>query len=288
LSTESFKDILHSCTLCGHRCKVDRFRGEKGKCGSGMEIKISSFGPHYGEEPELVGKFGSGTIFFTGCNMACVFCQNYDISHSAKGAKITSDGLVKIMLHLQELGSHNINWVSPTHYTPLLLPALEKARAQGLKIPLVYNTGGYDSLENLQMLEGWVDIYMPDAKYGYSGAAKKYSGAPDYWEVCRRGLEEMHRQTGDLIINNGVAEKGLLIRHLVLPDDIASSMEVFKFIAETISVDTFINIMDQYRPCHQAADYPELNSPITREEYDAAIMLAKNFGLHRGFSSYWI
>jgi len=267
---------------------VDRFLGEKGKCGAGIEIKISSFAPHYGEEPELVGRFGSGTIFFTGCNLACVFCQNYDISHTGRGVKVTEEGLTKIMLDLQLRGCHNINWVSPTHYVPLLLPALAKAREQGLEIPLVYNTGGYDSLEALQMLSGWVEIYMPDAKYGDSGAAKKYSGAPDYWEVCRRGLEEMHRQVGDLVVENGIAKRGLLVRHLVLPDDIASSMEVFKFIAETISVDTYINIMDQYRPCYQAAEYPELNSAITREEYDAAILLAKNYGLHLGFSSFWV
>ena len=280
--------VYSNCKLCGHECQVDRTAGEKGKCGVGTALKISSFSAHYGEEPELVGRFGSGTIFFTNCNLACIFCQNFEISHHGEGVGIDENGLVKIMLELQKRGCHNINWVSPTPYVPTLISALTAARSQGLKIPLVYNTGGYDSMEALKMLDGHIDIYMPDIKYGDSCAAKKYSGVPDYWEVCRKAVEEMHRQTGDLLSENGIARKGLLVRHLVLPDDIASSMEVFKFIAETISSNTYINIMDQYRPCHRAAEFPELNSTITREEFDAALLLAREFGLHRGFSSYWV
>jgi putative pyruvate formate lyase activating enzyme len=280
-------DLFKSCTLCGHQCKVNRLAGEKGKCDSLAEIRISSFGPHYGEEPELVGNFGSGTVFFTNCNLACIFCQNWDISHQGKGVKIDTEGLVKIMLDLQKRGCHNINWVSPTHLAPLLLQALEIARDKGLTIPLVYNTGGYDSIETLQMLDGWVEIYMPDAKYGDSGSAKKYSGAPDYWEVNRRALKEMHRQVGDLQLLQGIATQGMLVRHLVLPEDNSSSMEVFKFIAEEISLDTYINIMDQYRPCYEANKFPEIDRMLNQNEYRTALMLAENLGLHRGFTNYW-
>ena len=262
--------------------------GEKGKCDSAAEIHISSFGPHYGEERELVGHFGSGTIFFTNCNLSCVFCQNYDISHEGKGVKIDGDGLVKVMFDLQRKGCHNINWVSPTHLVPLLIPALLQARNEGLHIPLVYNTGGYDSLEALEMLDGLVDIYMPDAKYGDSSAAKKYSDAPEYWEINRDALKEMHRQVGNLAVEDGVAVRGLLVRHLILPKDIAASFEVFKFISQELSNDTYINIMDQYRPSNKADKFHELGRRISQEEYRAAIILAKNCGLHRGFEDfYW-
>lgn len=191
------------------------------------------------------------------------------------------------MLDLQSRGCHNINWVSPTHQVPMLIPALLKARAEGLKIPLVYNTGGYDSLEALKLLDGIVDIYMPDAKYGDSAMAAKYSGAYDYWEVCRRGLEEMFRQVGDLVVENGIAVKGMLVRHLVLPKDLASTMEVLKFISENISQDTYINIMDQYRPCNDLSKFPELERRISIDEYRTTLMLAESLGLHRGFSSIW-
>ena len=287
METERYIEHLKSCTMCGHRCEVNRIAGEKGICEALAEIKISSFGPHHGEEPELVGFFGSGTVFFTNCNLSCVFCQNFDISQEGKGIKIDREGLVKVMLDLQKRGCHNINWVSPTHLVPLLLPALEIARDKGLDIPLVYNTGGYDSLETLEMLDGWVDIYMPDAKYGDSAMAEKYSGAPGYWEVNRAALKEMHRQVGDLLVEDGVAKRGMLVRHLVLPDDITTSMEVFKFIAEEISANTHINIMDQYRPCYNANQFHELSRRITNYEYRTVVMLAENFGLHRGFDSYW-
>ena len=287
MGTDKYIELFRSCTLCGHRCQVDRLHGELGKCKAQAKIKISSFGPHHGEEPELVGRFGSGTIFFTDCNLKCVFCQNYDISHLSQGLVIDTDGLVKIMLELQKRGCHNINWVSPTHLSPLLVRALEIARNEGLDIPLVYNTGGYDSLENLQMLDGWVEIYMPDAKYGDSGAAYKYSRAENYWEANRAILKEMHRQVGDLQVEDGVAVKGLLVRHLVLPEDMSASAEVFKFIAEEISADTYINIMDQYRPCHQADKYREIDRRLQQKEFQAAIMLAESYGLHRGFKYYF-
>jgi len=288
LRTAKYIEALKSCKLCGHRCEVDRLAGETGICETKAEIRISSFGPHYGEEPELVGRFGSGTIFFTGCNLHCDFCQNSDISQpGARGVKIDADGLVKIMLDLQKKGCHNINWVSPTHLVPILLPALENARKEGLTIPLVYNTGGYDSLETLKMLDGWVEIYMPDAKYGDSAMARKYSGAPEYWEINRAALLEMYRQVGDLYIEDDVAVRGLLVRHLVLPNDVASSMEVFKFIAEEVSINTYINIMDQYRPSHLAEKHAEINRHLTMDEYKTAVILADGFKLHRGFTNYW-
>ncbi len=287
LETEKYLARLKSCTLCGHHCQADRLGGETGICGAAAEIRISSFGPHHGEEPELTGYFGSGTVFFTGCNLGCVFCQNYDISQESKGVKIDREGLVRVMLDLQNKGCHNINWVSPTHLTPLLLPALEEARSRGLEAPLVYNTGGFDSSETLKMLEGWVDIYMPDAKYGDSGMAKRYSGAPGYWEVNRAALREMHHQVGDLLVEEGVARRGLLVRHLVLPEDISASLEVFKFIAEELSPDTYVNIMDQYRPSYKALEFPEISRRIDHEEYRTALMLARSLGLRRGFTDYW-
>ena len=287
MKTDGFRDILRSCTLCGHRCKVNRLAGEKGICGALDAIKISSFGPHHGEEPVLTGTFGSGTIFFTGCNLSCVFCQNSDISQTDKGFRLDRAGLAKIMLDLQKKGCHNINWVSPTHMAQLLLESLETARDSGLELPLVYNTGGYDSIETLQMLDGWVDIYMPDAKYGDSAMAMKYSGTPNYWEVNREALKEMHRQAGDLFVENNIAKRGLLVRHLVMPDDISTSMEVLQFIAKEISDNTYINIMDQYRPSYKAVDIYELNRRVTNVEYSTVVMLAESLGLHRGFTNYW-
>lgn len=287
MKTDKFTDILKSCVLCGHRCEVNRLAGEKGKCGALAEIKISSFGSHHGEEPVLTGRFGSGTIFFTGCNLNCVFCQNSDVSQTNTGVKLDRQGLAKVMLELQSRGCHNINWVSPTHLVPLLLQSLETARDSGLDLPLVYNTGGYDSIEALEMLDGWVDIYMPDAKYGDSAMAETYSGTPDYWEVNREAIREMHRQVGDLLIEENIARRGLLVRHLVMPDDIATSMEVLQFIVQEISGNTYINIMDQYRPCHEAVDIYELNRRVTNDEYRTVVMLAESLGLNRGFTNYW-
>lgn len=250
----------------------------------GVEMVVASFGPHFGEEPELVGSCGSGTIFFAGCSLGCLYCQNYDISHLRRGETVKPLELAEIMLHLQKRGCHNINLVTPTHFTPQIAQALAIAAREGLRIPLVYNCGGYESLETLRYLEGVVDIYMPDFKYGGEEEARKYSQAPDYPEVAWKALKEMQRQVGVLQIDErGLATRGLLVRHLVLPHNLAQSRKILKLIAEEISPDTYVNIMDQYRPQYQAGQFTELNRRITSEEYLAVLKWAEGFGLHRGF-----
>jgi putative pyruvate formate lyase activating enzyme len=232
-----------------------------------------------------VGEHGSGTIFFTGCNLLCLYCQNYEISHGMMGGKISVEELAAQMLYLQTLGCHNINLVTPTHQVPQILAALELAIPKGLKVPLVYNTGGYDSVQELKLMNGIIDIYMPDFKYWDKDVSQRFSrGAQDYPEVASAVLKEMHRQVGDLILNEeGIAERGLLIRHLVLPEGLAGTKEVLRFIATEISKDSYVNIMDQYRPCGRAMDFSSLNRRITQEEYQEAIEIAKKEGLHRGF-----
>lgn len=273
-------EILKSCELCPRKCRVDRTKGQKGVCRSGMNPVVSSVGPHFGEEPELVGRYGSGTIFFTNCNLGCVYCQNYEISHLGKGKEITVEELAKQMLFLQEIGCHNINLVTPTHFIPQIFHAIEIAKKCGLNIPIVYNCGGYENPEVIKLLEGMVDIYMPDIKYSDSEIAKKYSNAPDYFERAKESVREMYRQVGDLHVENGLAKRGLIIRHLVLPDNLAGSEKVFKFILEEISKNTYINIMDQYRPMFKASSYPELNRRITSKEFLRTIEFAKKIGLY--------
>ncbi len=272
---------LEHCEICPRRCGVNRTAGELGFCRIGRLAKVSSAGPHYGEEPPLVGYYGSGTIFFAGCNLACVFCQNYEISQLDVGVEVTAERLAGIMVHLQNIGCHNVNLVSPTHVVPQILEALVIASALGLNIPLVYNSGGYDSVETLALLEGIVDIYMPDAKYGSNDMAMRYSRAPGYVEVMKAAIQEMHRQVGDLVIDNGIAVRGLLVRHLVLPNGLAGTADVVRFIAG-LSKNTYINIMDQYRPEYKADQYPELSRRITLSEYKEALRIAREAGLSRG------
>ena len=275
------KKLLSSCQICPRKCKINRLKGEKGVCQMGTQPVITSSGPHFGEERPLVGSRGSGTIFFTSCNLACVYCQNYDISHYGIGKKISTKELAQTMVSLQRLGCHNINFVSPSIWVPQIIEALEIAIKLGLQIPLVYNSGGYDSVETLKLLDSLIDIYMPDFKYSDSKLAKKYSQVDNYFEAAKSAIKEMHSQVGDLEIDeNGIAQKGLLIRHLVLPNDLAGTKEVMDFLAR-ISKDTYINIMDQYYPCHQADKFPELNRRITQEEYLQAVEIAKDKGLHR-------
>jgi putative pyruvate formate lyase activating enzyme len=282
--TQCLEEFLKECRLCPRECKVNRLDGEVGYCGAGAEPMISSAFPHFGEEPPLVGYHGSGTIFLANCNLRCIFCQNYDISHLGNGERITSSDMARVMVRLQEMGCHNINFVTPTHYAPQIVASLPEAIEKGLRLPLVYNCSGYESIEVIRLLEGVVDIYMPDAKYMDQKHSKQFSNAPDYPEVVKKVLKEMYRQVGDLTTNSeGIAEKGLLIRHLVMPDGVASSEAVLKFIAEEISVHSYINIMDQYRPEYQAHEYPEINRRITRKEYLEAIQWAKRYQLHRGF-----
>jgi putative pyruvate formate lyase activating enzyme len=284
---QQLQAILRDCTLCPRRCHANRLQGEIGKCRSTAEVIISSAGPHFGEEPELVGLGGSGTIFFTNCNLWCLFCQNYEISHLKMGTPISIEELAKRMLYLQSRGCHNINLVTPTHFVPQIVEALCLAAERGLQIPLVYNCGGYESVETLRRLDGIIDIYMPDVKYSNDGHARRYSGVKDYWEYMRPAVKEMHRQVGELKINRwGIAECGLLIRHLVLPNDLAGSEAILRFIAEEISPDSYVNIMDQYRPAFKAHRIPELARRVSLIEYHRVIQLARELGLHRGFNSF--
>jgi putative pyruvate formate lyase activating enzyme len=241
---------------------------------------VSSVGPHFGEERELVGWGGSGTIFFAGCNLGCIFCQNFDISHERRGQEVTIERLAQAMLELQEYGCNNINFVTPTHVIPAIMAGIEVAREKGLTLPTVYNTGGYDSVETLKLLEGYVDIYMPDMKYSDSAAAKELSAAPDYRQVNREAVRQMHRQVGDLQTEKGVATRGLLVRHLVLPNELAGSFEAIDFLAEEISTDTAINIMDQYRPCYKACSHAKINRRPTTEEYESVRQYAIKKGLN--------
>jgi putative pyruvate formate lyase activating enzyme len=261
-----------------------RSEGETGDCHSTDEIIISSVGPHFGEESPLVGTHGSGTIFFANCNLSCEFCQNYDISHLGIGEKNSIEDLARAMLKLQQRGSHNINLVTPTHFTPQIVDAVILAIDKGLEIPIVYNCGGYESVETLKLLEGIVDIYMPDIKYSVDKNALKYSGINNYWEVVTFAIKEMHMQVGDLKISKrGLAQRGLLIRHLVLPNDIAGSKKVIEFVANEISTNSYLNIMDQYRPAYNATKYEKLNRRITPSEYKEVVEYAFSKGLSGGF-----
>lgn len=278
------KEFLQECRLCPRQCRINRLNGELGYCGAGSGLMLSSAFPHFGEERPLVGSHGSGTIFLTHCNLRCVFCQNYDISHLGRGEPITPSEMARAMLRLQEMDCHNINFVTPTHYAPQIVESLLEAIRMGLQLPIVYNCSGYESIEVIQLLEGVIDIYMPDAKYMEEEYSKRFSNAPDYPDVLRKVLKEMHRQVGDLTINSkGIAERGLLIRHLVMPQGVASSEAILKFIAEEISVHSYVNIMDQYRPEYRSHDYPEISRRITQKEYVEAIQFAKRFHLYRGF-----
>lgn len=281
---ERLHRILESCELCPRKCRVNRLAGQRGFCKSGKELMVSSYGPHFGEEPELVGRHGSGTIFLTNCNLLCVYCQNYDISHLGYGEGVSTERTATMMLGLQDMGCHNINFVTPTHYAPQLVQATGKAAERGLGLPIVWNCGGYENVEVIRLLEGIVDIYMPDIKYSSAEPADKYSRAPDYFERCKEAVREMHRQVGELKVDNRrIAYRGLLIRHLVLPNDLAGSQRVLDFISDELSNDTYVNIMDQYRPCGEAEEYKELSRRTSHAEYSKAVDYAKSIGLHRGF-----
>lgn len=274
--------ILEDCHLCPRNCRVNRFQGEKGVCRVGSLPMVSSFHAHFGEERPLVGYYGSGTIFLTYCNLKCLFCQNYDISHMGEGSEVSLKELGAMMINLMRQGCHNINFVTPTHQAAQIVSALPYAIEKGLEIPLVYNCGGYESLETIKLLDGVFDIYMPDFKYGNNAAAKELSAAPDYVEIAKESIKEMHRQVGDLKIDKrGIAERGLLIRHLVLPQGLAGTREVMRFIAKEISQNSYVNIMDQYRPCYKAFEHPPMNRRITSEEFEEAVRIAREEGLER-------
>ncbi len=275
-------DILNQCELCPHRCLVDRHHGEVGICRTGDKPVVASYGPHFGEEDPLVGSRGSGTIFFTHCNLFCIFCQNYEISHGGEGEEITSEDLAAIMLFLQRKGCHNINFVTPSHQVYQILDALPLAIDNGLNVPLVYNTGGYDAVETLRLLDGVVDIYMPDFKFWDPEVAGQLTSASDYPEVARAALKEMHRQVGDLVMDeDGVARRGLLVRHLVLPDNLAGTKECMEFLAQELSPNTYVNVMAQYRPCGRAYEHPSLSRFPTTQELAEAEKAAREAGLTR-------
>lgn len=276
------KKRLDCCDLCSHECRVNRRKSARGVCRIGEEVRVSGHGPHFGEEDVLVGSGGSGTIFFAGCNLRCVFCQNWEISHLSEGEAISISQLAGMMVELQSRGCHNINLVTPTPYLPQILSALQRACDAGLSVPLVYNCGGYESLSALKLLDGIVDIYMPDVKFSGDDEAYHYTGAKGYWNAVQSALIEMHRQVGDLAVNeDGLAWKGLLVRHLVLPGHLAGTEEVMRFLAETISPDTCVNIMGQYYPAYRAGEHPPLDRPIREEEFEQAVFAAKRAGLHR-------
>ena len=283
-------EFMRSCTLCPRNCRINRIDGEPGVCGIGADAIVSSYVAHFGEESVLVGCRGSGTIFLTGCNLKCIFCQNYDISHLRRGRTVTTARLAEMMIELQGQGCHNINFVTPTHQVPRIVEAVDAACAMGLRVPLVYNCGGYESVEVLKLLDGVIDIYMPDVKYGDNEPGRRYSGVPDYWDRCREAIREMHRQVGDLDVRRvecddgrtaTIATRGLLIRHLVMPNKVAHTLGVAEFLAREISRDTFINIMAQYRPEYGANRFPEINRRITPEEFREAVDEARRAGLHR-------
>ncbi|WP_031386622.1 radical SAM protein [Desulfonatronum thiodismutans] len=281
-AAEALKTLC-SCTACPRRCRVNRLDGKLGFCRVGRWAKVASYSPHFGEEEPLVGNGGSGTIFFAQCNLACVFCQNHDISHHGDDAPEASpEQLAAVMMELQGQGVHNINFVTPSHVVPQILEALVIAADQGLRLPLVYNSSGYDSLETLRRLDGVMDIYMPDAKFFAPDAAKTYCHAEDYPERAKAALKEMHRQVGDMELDDrGVAVRGLLVRHLVMPGNLAGTAKWMDFLAAEISPNTYMNIMDQYRPCGDASAFPELRRPLMAEEFDQALKAAALAGITR-------
>jgi putative pyruvate formate lyase activating enzyme len=273
---------LESCDVCAWKCQINRRAGQLGVCKTGEYARVSSYGAHMGEEYPLSGWRGSGTIFFSRCNLRCQYCQNYDISQSDAGNLVEENELAAMMLELQAWGCHNINLVSPSHVVPQILAAVMIAAQAGLELPIVYNTGGYDSLEMLHLLDGIIDIYMPDMKYADAKIAQKYSKIPHYPEINQAALREMHRQVGDLVLDtDGIAWRGLLVRHLILPNDLAGSQEIMKFLINDISPNTYLNIMDQYRPAFKSHLFSELNRPITNDEYKSALVFAQEIGLIR-------
>jgi len=275
-------ELLRKCRVCPRECGVNRLEGEIGVCGLGKDVMVSSFAPHFGEESPLVGRHGSGTIFITNCNLKCVFCQNYDISHLGHGSTVTLEEFAGTMLTLQRQGCHNINIVTPTHIVPQMLSALQIAATNGLRVPLVYNCGGYESLETLKILDGIVDIYMPDFKYADPEVGQRLSKTKDYSSVAKTALKEMHRQVGDLVWDDdGIAQRGLLVRHLVLPNGLAGTPELMRFLAEEISPNTYVNVMAQYRPCYRAHEFPDINRRPTSREYQDAVQAALDAGLTR-------
>ncbi len=277
--------LLESCRVCPRECGVNRLQNDKlGFCRSGLNPVISSVSPHHGEEPPLSGTKGSGTIFFTNCNLRCLYCQNYPISQMGNGTERSPGELACQMLSLQDAGCHNINLVTPTHFMPQILKALGIAKERGFNLPVVYNTSGYDSVEALRLLDGIVDIYLPDMRYSDDAVSRKYSVAPHYPEINRAAIREMYRQVGNLELDEqGIAKRGLIVRHLILPGGLSGTEGVMKFLAEEISKDVYISLMSQYFPAYKANEYKELSRRITADEYEEAYQIMQKYGLENGW-----
>ena len=273
---------MEACDLCPRDCGVNRIKDETGFCETGRRAKVASYTAHFGEEAPLVGQHGSGTIFISSCNLLCDFCQNYEISHQKEGREVEPQQMAEMMVHLAEKGCHNINFVTPSHVVPQILEALAFAVEMGLRVPLVYNTGGYDKPETLKMMDGIFDIYMPDFKFWEEKWSDRYCGAPDYRDVVITAVKEMHSQVGDLVMDEqGVAVKGLIVRHLVMPGDVSGTARIMDFLAKEISANTYVNVMDQYRPCGKAHNDEFVNRRLRSEEFRRALDAAIKAGLKR-------
>lgn len=278
------KDVLKSCTLCPRECKVDRTIGQTGLCGMTSKIKVARIAPHYYEEPPISGENGSGAIFFSGCNLKCIFCQNYNISTNNFGTEISINKLAQKMIELQNKKVHNINLVTPTHYIPQIREAIKQAKKMGLTIPIIYNTSSYEKVESLKMLDGLIDVYLPDLKYFDDFLAIRYSKAPNYFNTAIDAIEEMYRQTGPVVLDeNGLIKKGLIVRHLMLPNQIEDSKKILEYLHLIYNDNIFISIMNQYTPLEQVKNIDELNRPITKKEYDDLIDYAYDLGIHNAF-----
>ncbi len=281
---EEAYSLLEGCRVCPRACGVNRLADERnGICKSGLRPVVASYNIHMGEEPSISGTRGSGTIFFTNCNMRCVFCQNYPISQLSNGNEVQVEQLARMMCSLKERGCHNINLVTPSHFVPQVIKAVSRAKEDGLDIPIIYNTSGYDSLDSLKLLDGIVDIYLPDMRYADKGYSLRYSGVANYPDVNRAAVKEMYRQTGDLLLEDGIALRGLIIRHLILPNNISGTGEVMKFISSELSKEVYISLMDQYFPAYKADNIPELSRRITKEEYDRGFNQMTACGLENGW-----
>lgn len=278
------KNVLKSCTLCPRECKVDRTIGQTGLCGMTSKIKVARIAPHYYEEPPISGENGSGAIFFSGCNLKCIFCQNYNISTNNFGTEISINKLAQKMIELQNKKVHNINLVTPTHYIPQIREAIKQAKKMGLTIPIIYNTSSYEKVESLKMLDGLIDVYLPDLKYFDDFLAIRYSKAPNYFNTAIDAIEEMYRQTGPVVLDeNGLIKKGLIVRHLMLPNQIEDSKKILEYLHLIYNDNIFISIMNQYTPLEQVKNIDELNRPITKKEYDDLIDYAYDLGIHNAF-----
>jgi putative pyruvate formate lyase activating enzyme len=275
--------ILEKCNLCPRSCQVDRIRGEKGYCAIGNEILVAHYGPHFGEEPPISGMHGSGNIFFSSCNLRCVYCQNFQISHERTGESIAIDELIEIFFTLQDMGLNNINLVSPTPYVPFIAKAIDRSKGKGIQIPFVYNSHAYETVDTLRMLDGLIDIYLPDFKYWSGNIAHRLSHAQDYPPSAMRAILEMKRQVGNLVLKEEIAQKGILVRHLVLPSNLAGSKQVLGWIKKELGTETFVSLMSQYNPLHRATEYPMLTRGIRQGEYDVLLAFLEKEGFENVF-----